>query len=331
MLDRNLALEAVRVTEAAALASARLMGTGDKIACDQAAVDAMRSAFLSMDIWGRIVIGEGERDQAPMLYIGEEVGARRETSPRLDVAVDPLEGTRLCAGGRPGAISVMALAASGCFLHAPDSSMYKIAVGPAARGVIDLRESATWNLERIASVKGVAISDLTCVILERPRHLELVAEVREAGARIRLITDGDLSAALATTRPETGIDVLIGIGGAPEGVLSAAALKCIGGDFQGRLVYHSDAQRARAIEMGVTEPERIFARDDLAQGDVTFSATGITGGDFLRGVRYFAGGAVTHSIVMRSHSGTVRMVEASHDFSRKPAYTSEGLVLSQSG
>lgn len=327
MIDRNLALEAVRVTEAAALASARLMGTGDRNACDQASVDAMRTAFDTMDIFGRIVIGEGERDEAPMLYIGEEVGARGNTSVRVDIAVDPLEGTNLCAFGQPGAISVLAMAEDGAFLHAPDCYMEKLAVGPAAQDVVDLRESPTWNLARIAKARGVKVTDLTAMILDRPRHEQLIGEVRQAGARIRLISDGDLSAALATTQEDTGIDVLFGTGGAPEGVISAAALKCVGGGFQGRLVLKDEAQRARAALMGISDPDKIYQRDELARGDVMFAATGVTTGDLLKGVRFLKSGASTHSLVMRSWSGTVRFIEAFHDFTRKPAYSREGLML----
>lgn len=326
-IDRNLALEAVRVTEAAALACARLMGTGDRDACDQAAVDAMRNAFNTMDIWGRIVIGEGERDEAPMLYIGEEVGARLETSPRVDISVDPLEGTNLCAFGQPGAISVLAMAEDGGFLHAPDSYMNKIAVGPVARDEIDIRESPTWNLKRIAKAKGLDVTDLTVVILERDRHKELIGEVRQAGARIRLISDGDLSAALSTTREGTGIDVLMGIGGAPEGVISAAALKCVGGAFQGKLVFRNDEEQARALKMGISDPDRIYQRDDLARSDVMFAATGVTSGELLDGTRFYANGARTHSLIMRSWSGTMRFIEAYHDFDRKPSYSRHGVIL----
>lgn len=327
MIDRNLALEAVRVTEAAALASARLMGTGDKERCDQAAVDAMRNAYETLDIWGRIVIGEGERDKAPMLYIGEEVGARRKDSIRVDIAVDPLEGTNLCANGQPGAISVLAMAADGAFLHAPDCHMKKIAVGRAARDVIDLRESPTWNLKRIAKAKGVDVTDLTAIMLNRERHHDIMGEVRQAGARIRLISDGDLSAALSTAREGTGIDVLFGIGGAPEGVISAAALKCIGAGFQGQLIFRQPEQEVRAKGMGIRDLDRIYMRDELAQGEVMFAATGITTGELLKGVQFSASSASTHSLVMRSWSGTMRFIEAIHDFHRKPSYNRDGIVL----
>lgn len=262
-----------------------------------------------------------------MLYIGEEVGVRGPDSPRVDIAVDPLEGTNLCAYGKPGAIAVAALADEGQLLHAPDCYMEKIAVGPLARDVVDIRESPTWNLKAIARAKGVEVTDLTVVILERSRHEDLIGEVRQAGARIQLISDGDLSAALATTRPDTGIDALFGIGGAPEGVISAAALKCVGGGFQGRLVYRNDLERQRAERMGIREHDKIYDRDELAKGRVMFAATGVTTGSLLRGVRFWADGAYTHSLVMRSWSGTMRFIEAHHDFTRKPSYTREGIIL----
>src|SRR5687768_6060276 len=256
MNDRNLALEVVRITEAAALASARLMGRGDRKLADHVAVEAMRRAFDAIDIRGTVVIGEGERDEAPMLYIGETVGAGWRdgaNSPKVDIAVDALEGTNLCATGAPDAISVVAIADDGQFLNAPDTYMEKIAVGPEAYGVIDLRESWTWNLGRIAKARHKPIEDLVAIILDRPRHAALIAEVRQAGARIRLITDGDISAAIMTCKDETGIDVLFGTGGAPEGVIGAAALKCVGGDMQGRLKWRSDEEKARAKKMGITD------------------------------------------------------------------------------
>jgi fructose-1,6-bisphosphatase II len=321
MQDRNLALEVVRITEAAALASARLMGRGDRKLADHVAVEAMRRAFDAMDIRGTVVIGEGERDEAPMLYIGETVGAgwkTGETSPKVDIAVDPLEGTNLCATGEPDAISVIAIADDGQFLNAPDTYMQKIAVGPEARNVIDLRESATWNLERIAKAKGKKVEDCTAVILDRDRHTDLIAEVRQAGARIRLIGDGDVSGAVMTANPESGIDVLFGTGGAPEGVIAAAALKCVGGGFQGRLRFRSDEERARAKKMGVPPEDTIYQLDELAKGDVMFAATGVTKGYLLDGVRFFGDRATTESIVMRSKSGTVRVIQATHHFSTKP-------------
>jgi fructose-1,6-bisphosphatase class II len=321
--ERNLALELVRVTEAAALSCARWMGRGDAKGADQAAVDAMRRAFDGVEIRGTVVIGEGERDEAPMLFIGEQVGSGwrdGEAAPKVDIAVDPLEGTNLCATGAPDAIAVIAVADDGKFLNAPDTYMDKIAVGPAGRGVIDITKPPTWNLAALAEAKRARVDDLTAIILERPRHQELIAEVRKAGARIRLITDGDVSAAIATCKAETGIDILFGIGGAPEGVLAAAALRCVGGDMQGRLKYRNDDERARAEKMGVRDHSKVYRLEELAQGNVMFAATGVTTGAFLQGVRFFGGGAATHSVVMRSKSGTVRFIEAEHAFDRKPNY-----------
>lgn len=324
MDDRNLALEVVRVTEAAAIASARLMGRGDGVAADQAATEAMRHAFDRIDIRGTVVIGEGERDEAPMLYIGEQVGAGwKETddqSPKVDIAVDPLEGTNLCATGATNALAVIAIADDGKFLNAPDTYMEKIAVGPAARGKIDMRESITWNLERVAESEQKKLQDVTAIILDRPRHAELIAEVREAGCRIRLIGDGDVAAAIATCKDETGIDVLFGTGGAPEGVIAAAALRCVGGDMQGRLRFRSDEERERAAKMGVPAEDHIYSVEELASGNVMFAATGVTQGSFLDGVFFFGGGARTESIVMRSKSGTVRRIKATHHWGSKPAY-----------
>jgi fructose-1,6-bisphosphatase II len=325
MDDRNLALEVVRVTEAAALASARLMGYGDRHQADQVAVEAMRRAFDRIDVRGTVVIGEGERDEAPMLYIGEQVGAgwqNDDDSPRVDIAVDPLEGTNLCATGQPGAIAVIAIADDGKFLNAPDTYMEKIAVGPEARGVIDLRESWTWNLERIAAARHKKLGDLTAIILERDSHKDLIAEVRAAGVRIRLISDGDVSAAIATCSVETGIDVLFGTGGAPEGVIAAAALRCVNGDMLGRLKFRSDEERARARTMGITDEHKIYSLEELASGDVMFAATGVTAGHFLEGITFFGGGrASSESVVMRSKSGTVRILKTTHQFDRKPAYS----------
>jgi len=322
MQDRNLALEVVRITEAAALASARLMGRGERKQADHVAVEAMRVAFDAIDIRGTVVIGEGERDEAPMLFIGERVGAgwrdNDNSSPHVDIAVDPLEGTNLCATGAPDAISVIAIADDGQFLNAPDTYMQKIAVGPEARGVIDLRESPTWNLQRIARAKGKKVQDCTAVILDRDRHSELIGEVRQAGARIRLIGDGDVSGAVMTAHADSGIDVLFGTGGAPEGVIAAAALRCYGGELQGRLRFRDDRERARAIKMGVKAEDTIYATDDLARGDVMFAATGVTKGYLLDGVRFFGESAKTESIVMRSKSGTVRVINATHHFNTKP-------------
>ena len=319
-MERNLALEVVRVTEAAALAAARYVGLGDRNAADQAATEAMRRTFSDLHINGTVVIGEGERDEAPMLYIGEKVGDGDPGSPEIDIAVDPLEATNSCANGINDALAVVAMAEHGQFLNAPDTYMDKIAVGPIARGVIDIRKSPTHNLNAIAEAKRVAVADLTAVILERPRHEALIAEVRQTGARIRLISDGDVGGALATADPSTGIDVLLGIGGAPEGVLAAAALRCVGGDMQGVLKFRNSDEAARAERMGVKDGNQIFAIEDLAGGDVMFAATGVTDGFLLRGVRFTGTGAETHSIVMRSRSGTVRFIRVRHHFNRKPDY-----------
>ncbi|HEY1098694.1 MAG TPA: class II fructose-bisphosphatase [Myxococcota bacterium] len=319
-MDRNLALEVVRVTEAAALACARLMGRGDRNGADELAVVAMRRAFDGVLVRGTVVIGEGERDEAPMLYIGEQVGGGSEDDPEVDIAVDPLEGTNLCALGLPNAMAVVAIADKGNLLHAPDCYMDKIAVGPSAKGVIDLDKSPSENLKAIADAKGVYVEDLTCVILDRERHTKLIAEVRKAGARVKLISDGDVSAAISACLEDTGVDVLMGSGGAPEGVLAAAALRCLGGDFQGRLIYRNDEERVRATKMGITELDRKWSVGELAKGDVMFAATGVTSGDLMKGVRFFKGGARTHSIVMRSKSGTIRTIEGEHHFDRKPNY-----------
>jgi fructose-1,6-bisphosphatase II len=318
-MDRNLALEMVRVTEAAALESARLMGRGDEKAADQAAVDAMRRNLDYIAFRGRVVIGEGERDEAPMLYIGERVGSAE--SPRVDIAVDPLEGTTITAKGGQNALSVIAIAEEGRMLHAPDTYMDKIAVGPSARGAIDLRRSPTENLHHVAKAKGMNVEDLTVIILDRPRHENLIKEVRAAGARIRLIPDGDVSAAIATCVESTGVDVLMGIGGAPEGVLAAAALRALHGEIQGRLVVRNEEEARRAREMGIDDLDRVFATQELAGGeDVMFAATGVTDGALLKGVRFYSGGAATHSVVMRAKSGTIRYIEAQHFFDRKPGY-----------
>lgn len=318
-MDRNLALEFVRITEAAALASARLMGRGDSKGADQAAVDAMRKAFDSVAIDGTVVIGEGERDEAPMLYIGEKVGRRSADSAAIDIALDPLEGTDICARGGVGALSVIAIAEKGKFLHAPDTYMDKIAVGPAARGSIDIQAPAFDNIKAVAKALGKDVEDVTVIILDRPRHEKLIADVRKTGARIRLIGDGDVSAAIATAQLDAGIDMLLGVGGAPEGVISAAALKCIEGDFQGRLVFRNDDEKKRAEKMGITNFNKVYTRDELAQGDVMFCATGVTDGPLLNGVRFLPGQrAKTHSMVMRSKTGTVRKIEADHHLGKKP-------------
>jgi fructose-1,6-bisphosphatase II len=319
-MDRNLALEVVRVTEAAAIASARFMGRGDQPGADRAAAEAMRRAFRDIAVNGEVVIGEGERDEAPMLYIGERVGRCREGDAEIEVAVDPLEGTNLCAVGAPGALSVIAMGERGRLLRAPDTYMEKIAVGPGARGAIDLARPASENLRRVADALGRYLEDLTVVILDRPRHERLVEEVRRAGARIKLIPDGDVAGGLAACFPDTGVDVLLGTGGAPEGVVTAAAVRCAGGDMQGRLRFRNDRERARAREMGLTDPERVLSAEDLAGGNVMFAATGVTNGDFLKGVRFTGQGARTHSVVMRSRTGTVRFIETVHRFQRFPDY-----------
>lgn len=320
-MDRNLALEFVRITEAAALASARLMGRGDEKAADQAAVDAMRRAFDSVEVDGTVVIGEGERDEAPMLYIGERVGRKGDDAPEIDIALDPLEGTTICAKGGVGAISIIAVAERGNFLHAPDSYMDKIACGPAARGQIDLDKSPEENIKAVAKALNKRVEDMTVVILDRPRHADLIQSVRRTGARIRLIGDGDVSAGIAPCWEESGIDLLLGVGGAPEGVITAAALKCLGGDFQGRLKFSAPGSKERAIQMGVKNPDAKFTRDELAQGSVMFCATGVTDGPLLQGVRTLPGNrAQTHSIVMRSQTGTVRRITAEHNFNTKPGH-----------
>jgi fructose-1,6-bisphosphatase II / sedoheptulose-1,7-bisphosphatase len=318
-MDRNLALEAVRVTEAAALSASLLMGRGDEKLADQAAVDAMRQALNSLAIEGTVVIGEGERDEAPMLYIGEKVGTGQ--GPKIDIALDPLEGTTITAKGGPNALAVVAMASEGGFLNAPDVYMDKIAVGGGLpEGVVDLDETVTNNLKNLAKVKDAEVSDLLVCILDRPRHAELIAKVREAGARIMLISDGDVSGVIATAQPDTGVDLYVGSGGAPEGVLAAAALRCIGGQMQGRLLFRNDEERARAARWGVTDLDRKYGLLDLAKGDVMFAATGVTTGTMLRGVHRFPGGAVTHSVVMRSKSGTQRIIEAHHNFRRKTSF-----------
>jgi fructose-1,6-bisphosphatase II len=319
-MDRNLALEVVRVTEAAALASARLMGRGDGRGADRAAVEAMRKAFNDLSVRGEVVIGEGERDQAPMLFVGERVGKAGPADAEVEIAVDPLEGTGLCATGAPNALSVVAMGEKGTLLRAPDTYMEKIAVGPGARGAIDLRRSPTENLRRVADALGKYVEDLTVVVLDRPRHDKLVREIRETGARIKLIPDGDVAGALNTCFPEAGVDVLMGIGGAPEGVITAAALRCVGGDMQARLQFRDDGERARARAMGLADVEKVLTTDDLACGNVMVAATGVTNGDFLKGVRFTGEGARSHSVVMRSKSGTVRYIETIHRFTRSPDY-----------
>ena len=318
-MDRNLALEAVRVTEVAALAASRLMGRGDEKAADQAAVDAMRSALNVLAIDGTVVIGEGERDEAPMLYIGEKVGLG---GPRIDIALDPLEGTTITAKGGANALAVMAMANEGGFLNAPDVYMDKIAIGGGlAPELVDIDNEPEENLRALAAAKNCDVADLVACILDRPRHADLIAAVRAAGARIQLISDGDVSGVIATSQPTSGVDIYFGSGGAPEGGLAAAALRAIGGQMQGRLIFRNDDERARGAKWGIKDLDRKYGLMDLAGGDVMFAATGVTNGSMLRGVRRFSGGAYTHSIIMRSKTGTVRTIEAHHDFSRKTAMT----------
>jgi fructose-1,6-bisphosphatase II / sedoheptulose-1,7-bisphosphatase len=322
-MDRNLALEAVRVTEFAALAASKLMGRGDEKAADQAAVTAMRVALNGLCIDGTVVIGEGERDEAPMLYIGEKVGLG---GPKIDIALDPLEGTTITAKGGNNALAVIAMADHQGFLNAPDTYMDKIAVGgDLPDGVVDLDETPAKNLRSLAKAKKAEVSDLVVCILDRPRHTELIAKVREAGARIMLISDGDVSGVIATSQPTSGVDLYLGSGGAPEGVLAAAALRCIGGFMQGRLIFRNDDERARAAKWGVNDLNRKYGLLDLAKGNVMFAATGVTDGTLLHGVRRFPGGAVTESIIMRSKSGTVRKIQATHNFTIK---SSDHLIAS---
>jgi fructose-1,6-bisphosphatase II / sedoheptulose-1,7-bisphosphatase len=311
-LDRVLSLEIARVTERAAVAAAHLRGRGNEKAADQAAVDAMRREMNKLAIAGTIVIGEGERDEAPMLYIGERVGAGN--GPRVDIAVDPLEGTTLCAKNMPGAIATMAMAEGGTLLHAPDVYMDKIAVGPGyPKGIVDLDASPADNIHAIAKAKGVKPGEITALIMDRPRHTDLIAAVRATGASVSLITDGDVAGVIHTTDPEqTGIDIYLGIGGAPEGVLAAAALSCIGGQFQGRLILDTEEKRTRAAKMGVIDPDKKYLMEEMVTGDCLFAATGVTTGSLLRGVRYRDGLIETETVVMRSVTGTVRWIRAEH-------------------
>ncbi len=320
VLERNLALETVRVTEAAALASSRWMGLGDSHSADQAAVDSMRKALNSLNIQGTVVIGEGERDKAPMLYIGEKVGTGN--GPEVDIALDPLEGTDLCATGTPNSLAVVAIAEKGGFLNAPDVYMDKIAVGGGLpKGVVNIDDKVATNLKNLAKAKKCDVEDLVVVILDRPRHEELIAKVREQKARIQLIGDGDVAGCIATSRHDSGVSIYMGIGGAPEGVLAAAALRCCDGQMQGRLCFTgekvSQSQIDRAKAMGIKDLNKIYSLEELATGDVMFSATGVTDGWMLKGVRRYGNQAKTHSIVMRSRTGTVRFVETEHNFSIK--------------
>ncbi|MEE8141145.1 MAG: class II fructose-bisphosphatase [Alphaproteobacteria bacterium] len=317
-MDRNLALEAVRVTEAAALSASRLMGRGDEMAADQAAVDAMRNALNSLDIEGTVVIGEGERDEAPMLFIGEKVG---KGGPKIDIALDPLEGTTITAKGGNNALAVIAMAEEGGFLNAPDVYMDKIAIGAGLPDdIVDLDETPDRNLKQLSKALKKDLSDLLVCILDRPRHEELIKAVRAAGARIMLISDGDVSGVIATSEPNSGVDIYFGSGGAPEGVLAAAALRCIGGFFQGRLLFRNKDERRRAAHWKIEDLDRKYDILDLASGNVMFAATGVTDGAMMNGVRRFADRAVTYSIVMRSKTGTVRHIETHHNFAIKSGF-----------
>lgn len=311
VLSRMLALELARVTERAAVAASFQVGRGDEKAADQVAVDATRTELNALDINGTVVIGEGERDEAPMLYIGEKVGTGK--GPLVDIALDPLEGTTLASKAMPNSLAVVAMAEGGTLLHAPDVYMDKIAIGggyPA--GTVDLDASVTDNLKSVAKAKGVEVSDINVCVLDRPRHAAIIREIRENGAKVSLITDGDIAGVIATTEKTTGIDMYIGIGGAPEGVLAAAALRCIGGQMQGRLITDSESQKERAAKMGIKDFNRKYEMNEMASGDVIFAATGVTDGDMLDGIKLIDGKLHTHTIVMRSYSGTVRYIRAEH-------------------
>ena len=313
VLDRVLVLEMVRVTEAAAVAASKLVGRGDEKAADHAAVEAMRAALNTLDIDGIVVIGEGERDEAPMLFIGERVGAARGSGPRIDIALDPLEGTTITAKAGANALAVLAIAEQGCLLNAPDVYMEKLAVGPNyPDGVIDLAKSPSDNVRAVAAAKGVAPDEIIVCVLDRPRHQALIAELRGLGCGIQLIPDGDVAGVIAVTDPDTVIDLYMGSGGAPEGVLAAAALRCVGGQFQGRLVFRNDDERARAAKWGVEDLNRIYHLEDLARGDVIFAATGVTDGSLLEGVKRRKSCITTESVVMRASTGTVRWVKGEH-------------------
>ena len=314
ILDRVLVLEMVRVTEAAAIAAAKMIGRGDEKAADAAAVEAMRAALNQLPMDGTVVIGEGERDEAPMLYIGEKVGSAQGSGPGIDIALDPLEGTTITAKGGPNALAVLAIAEKGGLLNAPDVYMEKLAIGPGfAPGTIDLGKSVADNVRSIAAAKGVDPAEITACVLDRDRHAGIIAELRALGCGIQLIPDGDVAGVISTTDPDTGIDVYFGTGGAPEGVLAAAALACVGGQIQGRLVFRNDDERARAKRWGIDDLDRIYALKDMAKGDCIFAATGVTDGSLLKGVKRRKGGCVTtETIVMRASSGTVRRVFTEH-------------------
>jgi fructose-1,6-bisphosphatase II / sedoheptulose-1,7-bisphosphatase len=319
VLDRVLVLEMVRVTEAAAIAASKWIGRGDNDAADAAAVEAMRMALNELPLCGTVVIGEGERDEAPMLYIGEKVGCEQETGPGIDIALDPLEGTTITANAGPNALAVLAIADEGCLLNAPDTYMEKLAIGPGyPDGTIDLAKSPGENVKAIAAAKGVAPSEITACVLDRPRHAEIIAELRALGCGIKLIPDGDVAGVIATADPDTGVDVYIGTGGAPEGVLAAAALRCVGGQMQGRLVFRNDDEVGRARRWGIEDLDRIYQLEDMAKGDCIFAATGVTDGSLLKGVHRTKGCVTTESIVMRASSGTVRRVSTEyHDLAHR--------------
>ena len=318
-LDRVLVLEMVRVTEAAAIAASKWIGRGDNDAADAAAVEAMRAALNELPLCGTVVIGEGERDEAPMLYIGEKVGCGQEDGTEIDIALDPLEGTTLTANAGPNALAVLAIAESGCLLNAPDTYMEKLAIGPGyPDGTIDLRKSPGENVRAIAAARGVQPSEIVACVLDRPRHSEIIAELRSFGCGIKLIPDGDVAGVIATADPETGIDVYMGSGGAPEGVLAAAALRCVGGQMQGRLVFRNDDEVARARRWGIEDLERVYHLNDMAKGDCIFAATGVTDGSLLKGVHRRKGCVTTESIVMRASSGTIRRVSTEyHDLKHR--------------
>jgi fructose-1,6-bisphosphatase II / sedoheptulose-1,7-bisphosphatase len=319
VLDRVLVLEMVRVTEAAAIAASQWIGRGDNDAADDAAVEAMRMALNELPLCGTVVIGEGERDEAPMLYIGEKVGCGEDSAPSIDIALDPLEGTTLTANAGPNALAVLAIAEQGCLLNAPDTYMEKLAIGPGyPAGTIDLTRSPAENIRAIAAAKGVAPGEIIACVLDRPRHEEIIAELRALGCGIKLIPDGDVAGVIATADPDTGIDVYIGTGGAPEGVLAAAALRCVGGQMQGRLGFRNDDEVARARRWGIEDLERVYHLEDMAKGDCIFAATGVTDGSLLDGVHRRKGCVTTESIVMRASTGTIRRVSTEyHDLKHR--------------
>ena len=314
ILDRVLVLEMVRVTEAAAMAAAKLIGRGDEKAADAAAVEAMRKAFDGLYMDGTVVIGEGERDEAPMLYIGEKVGGALGTGPKIDIALDPLEGTTITAKAGPNALAVLAAGEEGCLLNAPDVYMDKLAVGPGyPAGIIDLDKSVTENVTAVAKAKGVEPHEIIVCVLDRPRHEKLIAELRSIGCGIQLIPDGDVAGVIATTNPDTTVDMYMGTGGAPEGVLAAAALRCVGGQFKGRLLFRNDDERLRAKKWGIEDLDKVYDLEELARGDCIFAATGVTDGSLLEGVKNLRDGRITtESVVMRASSGTVRWVKSEH-------------------